>query len=289
MNCDTAFELMTDPRSRQSGVLLAHLDACPRCRQMQETLEPALSALSEEGPESLLAPSLFQSVPSAETVPFVTPEAVAVAEQAARTLALTRPTATKSSWQRRASTFAGYAAAMILGGLTFATFWPSRNASDSGSSVPAAIDGACTRNEVTKWKTDRPDQTARTVVLSCLACHHGNKDSARRDETRRLFDSLGLGWLLRESRDPVMDQLDRLLVDDRGRDVRHPAEAELRHAVVDHRPIRVAGDEDFGILQAELPLAETGADDAQFVQGHGRQQLELGVAAAPLHVAVRAV
>ena len=45
MNCDMAFEHLTDPNRRDRDELQRHLAACPRCRQMKETLEPAFDLL----------------------------------------------------------------------------------------------------------------------------------------------------------------------------------------------------------------------------------------------------
>ena len=42
MNCDQAFDCLTDSRRRHSAELERHLANCPRCRQMHDTLEPAL-------------------------------------------------------------------------------------------------------------------------------------------------------------------------------------------------------------------------------------------------------
>ena len=42
MNCDQAFDAMTDPCEIDSPELSFHLASCTRCRQMFETLEPAL-------------------------------------------------------------------------------------------------------------------------------------------------------------------------------------------------------------------------------------------------------
>ncbi len=50
MNCDTAFDLMTDAEGAASLALANHLAGCPRCRQMQETLAPALVFLSPQEP-----------------------------------------------------------------------------------------------------------------------------------------------------------------------------------------------------------------------------------------------
>ena len=47
MNCDLAFDCLTDPARRDSGELNDHLAQCPRCRDMAEALEPAIDLLSE--------------------------------------------------------------------------------------------------------------------------------------------------------------------------------------------------------------------------------------------------
>lgn len=47
MNCDHAFDCLTDATRRESAELVAHLAQCPRCRDMAEALEPALDLLSE--------------------------------------------------------------------------------------------------------------------------------------------------------------------------------------------------------------------------------------------------
>src|SRR4051812_8528360 len=95
--------------------------------------------------------------------------------------------------------------------------------------------------------------------------------------------------LLRHPLDPVADQPDGPLVDDVRGDVRHAAEAEAGHPVVDHRPVRVAGHQDPRVLQLELALTGLHADDTQILQWQRGEQLELGVPAAPLAVAVTAV
>jgi hypothetical protein len=47
MNCDLAFDCLTDPARRQCAELTEHLTRCPRCRDMAEALEPAIDLLSE--------------------------------------------------------------------------------------------------------------------------------------------------------------------------------------------------------------------------------------------------
>lgn len=47
MNCDQAFDCLTDRQKRDSGDLLEHLSECPRCRDMAELLEPAVDLLAD--------------------------------------------------------------------------------------------------------------------------------------------------------------------------------------------------------------------------------------------------
>lgn len=56
MNCDLAFDCLTDPARRDSAELADHLARCPRCRDMAEALEPAIDLLSEvSSPETASA------------------------------------------------------------------------------------------------------------------------------------------------------------------------------------------------------------------------------------------
>ena len=59
MNCDQAFDVLTDTNLRGSSALNEHLASCPRCRDMAELLDPALDLFgdvvaseNEEIPES---------------------------------------------------------------------------------------------------------------------------------------------------------------------------------------------------------------------------------------------
>ncbi|MGH7199198.1 MAG: hypothetical protein ACREJB_01245, partial [Planctomycetaceae bacterium] len=80
MNCDDAFDALTDPARRRDPALAWHLDLCPRCRQMRDVLEPALELFGPAEEPASSGPSAF----SAE--PFLSPEAVQIAERAAARL-----------------------------------------------------------------------------------------------------------------------------------------------------------------------------------------------------------
>ena len=103
MNCDQAFDYLTDSARRHSPQLEEHLARCVRCRQMQDTLEPALDLFDELVPEPDLS--------NRTTTQTLAPESVRVAEQAASRLlaAGAQPPA------RRRTPVLRYAAAAMIG------------------------------------------------------------------------------------------------------------------------------------------------------------------------------
>lgn len=156
MNCDQAFDRMTDVTTLSDAALERHLTDCPRCRQMRETLSPALDAFSVAAAGSR---SLREDA-----------QAVQVARQAAVTLesrgaGSARRRRTKWKWGAVSLVAGGVAAALLL---AIGGFAPSNDvgdraaAGDHGDNV-----AACT------WvQNDRgSERDARTVVLSCVACH----------------------------------------------------------------------------------------------------------------------
>src|SRR5262245_18890231 len=102
MNCDQAFDCLTDPGRRHSPQLEEHLAHCERCRQMQDTLEPALDLFDELIPEP--------DVSARGGAPTIAQEQVRVAEQAAARLLAAGP---KPPAHRRASIVRYSAAAMV--------------------------------------------------------------------------------------------------------------------------------------------------------------------------------
>lgn len=177
MNCDEAFEAMTDPACATAAELEWHLDLCPRCRQMREVLAPALDRLisiadDANGPalDETYAPSSDYQ-PHPETSPYLSPEAVRIAEHAAARCA--PPTespepAPKTARRSRGGAFVRYAAVALLGAtvsLTAMGAFLGRKASET----PVAGD-RCAWIHQSEAETSKPD-ASRTLVLSCVACH----------------------------------------------------------------------------------------------------------------------
>jgi hypothetical protein len=158
MNCDQAFELMTDPVGSGSPALQRHLERCPRCREMQQTLSPALDWMMASEPAPMAGAS------SHGESPFLTAQAVLVAEQAARSL----PKCRRQNWgvaMRRGAAMAVVAALGVLfGALLLEPKSPERPATPVGTLTACLWDQRQLLDQL-------PDASPRGVVVSCVTCH----------------------------------------------------------------------------------------------------------------------
>jgi hypothetical protein len=188
MNCDDAFDALTDSAGHESPELTRHLSICPRCRDLQQVLEPAISLLRRapavEMPGAPPSNELEKDPSSTgRKKPFLTIEAIGVAEQAAAQLGKTRCAGRVRRFGRlfgapgvnkavRVATIVG------LGGLAVLCIglWDWRS---DGQSLPAIApphstpSGACTRNDYPLAR--KSDRDAARVVLTCVACHMNNR------------------------------------------------------------------------------------------------------------------
>lgn len=153
MNCDQAFDCLTDSDRRHSPELEEHLARCARCRQMQETLEPALDLFDELVPE----PDLSGRVYGTQTL---APESVRVAEQAASRLAA----AGSAPPVRQRRGIVRYAAAAMVGAALMGVM-----GSINSSHAPVDSSTKCTwRNRV----IDRDTYPSNIeFARSCVVCH----------------------------------------------------------------------------------------------------------------------
>jgi hypothetical protein len=169
MNCDQAFDSLTDPLRRNSDELRQHLQACPRCRQMEETLQPALELFGAVAGESADSEE-SGSKPPWDSVP--SPQAVQVAQSTAQELA-SRVSPSHTSRQARWKQALALAAVLLIGAMTTVGIDAFLgNAGAPGIGIGARQTGAgCT------WQTRNADADgereadSRGVVLSCVACH----------------------------------------------------------------------------------------------------------------------
>lgn len=183
MNCDEAFDALTHPDFHDDSALKWHLEMCPRCREMQKVLAPALglfsgeTELQAEAPGSRRAshrlagrfPEETNDSPTSE--PFLTPEAVRLAEETANAL--------KRSPRRRRSSPQRWVAVGLIGVLAiFGLFFgmpDSDHRTDRQQTSPVIMADQClwTNRDTDRSASrhQRDESSSRSVVLSCVACH----------------------------------------------------------------------------------------------------------------------
>ena len=169
MNCDQAFDRLTSPGADGDAALERHLRGCPRCRDMQETLAPAM--------EWLASADEFTSEPSAEAAqspPFLTDEALQVAERAAHRLGRNRatqpPARVATAPKNRGSWLAVAGLAAIC---LFAVVIPLSTNESGPRSAEQRFHSVGTK---CLWQLQGDDQllpngNAKQVVATCIACH----------------------------------------------------------------------------------------------------------------------
>ena len=148
--CDEAFDILTSPAAASSAGLHAHLQICPRCRDLQEALAPALQILSGEHAAQ-------------DSLPWMHSEQTARA--AANRLSISgKPRSSGGSWHWKvlATLLVG---AGVAAGLSVRWFGSPATA----AAIPAT-------SPVCLWQTHdvsvfegHPDSQA--VIMTCIACH----------------------------------------------------------------------------------------------------------------------
>ena len=183
MNCDEAFDCLTDPARRHSDELKWHLDLCPRCRQMQEVLSPAINLLvppvdsGEYGTSSQIDESGLDlgSEPTSRPRPVLLPaESIRLAEQTAAELAR-QSRSREQVRRRRFRSLSRFAALFLLGAvITFAvTAWSNRRERERTAVSGVAAPDKCLWVHHDKDKKPASRRSSRQVVLSCVDCHLG--------------------------------------------------------------------------------------------------------------------
>ena len=162
MNCDDAFDLMTDMQQCRDPRLATHLRACARCREMQATLSPVLEWLTETPMAD--EPEVERATNGRPLL--LTAQALQLAEQATRRLP--RRQQPRVAWLRQLLTIT----IVAIGGVAAGAFAIERA---PGREQPAVLASdqlltACLWNTPGK-RDDLPDQTVRGVVASCILCH----------------------------------------------------------------------------------------------------------------------
>jgi hypothetical protein len=185
MNCDDAFDALTDPEGADAAELVEHLAKCPRCRELKQVLEPALSLLCGDLPaeRAMLAAAPNEGRGNDPAIPsrkaFLSADAIGVSEAAAARLASlsalsdSRPVVRLPGRRISGRALQGVLCAALGGLAVFCiAFWDGRSdVPPQPQLAPAVIPtGVCTRNTVPQKATQKREN-ARAVILSCVACH----------------------------------------------------------------------------------------------------------------------
>lgn len=171
MNCDDAFEYMTDVTRQDAGDLQWHLDMCPRCRRMKETLEPALSLLTMDPPE--MPPSHEPVPPMSRVDELLGAQANRRRQAEPKSARAHVPYPVHTSGFRRFAAVA-VAALTILAGVLLMS---SPGQSSGANSVDSLGD-------ICMWKQRDVETEASSpmaVVASCLDCHQAANDNSGSD------------------------------------------------------------------------------------------------------------
>ncbi len=213
MNCDDAFDALTDPMSADAAELAEHLAKCPRCRVLKQVLEPALSLLCGDLPAEPAMPVTFPHEDRvtdavAPRKSFLSVEAIGVAEAAAARLASpSTPSGSRPAIRLPRHRFSGRVRQGVLcaalGGLAVfcVGLWSGKSdVARQPSLVPGVIPasvipagaipaGVCTRNATPQKATKTPGESARAVILSCVACHMRDQQPRSERLPTSLFQS----------------------------------------------------------------------------------------------------
>lgn len=175
MNCDEAFDALTDADARESDDLQQHLNMCARCRQMREVLAPALALFDAPPRIEPGMPIAGEQGEAAESLrkQFLSVEAVQIARETAQRLA-TANRSNQSTPRRDVKWLLLQVAAVAACAAVFFTLFapiaagPERRQTAPGAVAPKSLSQCVWNNKsaVDKMKID-----SRTVVSKCVACH----------------------------------------------------------------------------------------------------------------------
>lgn len=176
MNCDEAFDRITDPERCRSAELDWHLEMCPRCRQMREVLAPALDLLAPQEAEFAVGEDVGFSPGDndceSRREAFLSPESLAVAERAARDLS---PQRRPRRSQRRGMGLLRYAAAFAFGAMLAVGGFLFVESPKTSRAAGLPATNSCLLMQQPASTDSLRQAGADSVIQQCRVCHAGER------------------------------------------------------------------------------------------------------------------
>jgi len=179
MNCDQAFDALTDNQLRNSDSLIQHLDSCPRCRDMADMLDPALDLFGDV----LQASGEFEAPTQTESFE-IDYSTNSESQPNPETSSSGKPRTANRPWlqtsQRRAASqrdgFRVAAFLMLIAVMMAAMVNVERGGRNDAVAITLPAD--CQRSSDTESASDN-------VVAGCVACHLNSESLASLQPTQR--------------------------------------------------------------------------------------------------------
>lgn len=167
MNCDQAFNALTDVSRRDHADLCEHLDRCPRCRDMAELLDPALNLFGEViDHDSKSSPEIpahsARDTHAAENSP-ATDEEFSSAPSTSRGVQYRPWLSARSRRTKPQQNGLRVAAFLMLAAIMMAAMVNVERASRSSTTI-VSLPADCQRNQAT-------DAASAQIIAGCVACH----------------------------------------------------------------------------------------------------------------------
>lgn len=175
MNCDDAFDALTDPQRRGDSELQQHLARCARCRQMEETLSPALHLFEVDQAEG--EPSQYGAA-----VPSAAPESAAPHALQSRSRNVARRGIRRSAGRPASRTRSHLLAVAVTAVLVLgiASSWKSPNSGITPLPRLASQIEDCSWLRPETIGARARETAAAHVVAGCVTCHLAEGGSAAR-------------------------------------------------------------------------------------------------------------
>lgn len=184
MNCDQAFDCLTNPHQRESDALQRHLNACPRCRDLADALEPALT-LFDDASTSFDAYSTQSEFGCEDDCGCSSQPKANRSNSASGWRSFDREVTSQDQRHRQREGAKVAIVLLLIGAFTAAIAHVGRESPAPLSRVAEIDTDACLRQHIDAHADSAP------ILAACLACHLDSTESLKvsfdaRDRVHRI-------------------------------------------------------------------------------------------------------